>query len=80
MDSALRRGSSRNSCAASAPAVENDIAPKNPARMRHSVCHHSASYCPVAVSATAVVTMPKANSRDGPVRRIRSIVTSAPKI
>ena len=80
MASALRRGSSRNSCAASAPAVAKDIAPKNPASTRHSVCHHSAGSCPVAVSATAVVTMPKANSRAGPARRISTMVSSAPPI
>jgi len=80
MASALRRGSPRNNPAASAPAVENDIAPKIPAKIRQSVCHHSAAFNPVANSASVVVISPKANRRDGEIVLISSIVRTAPPI
>ena len=78
MASALRRASPWNRPAASAPAVENDIAPSTPAAMRQPVCHHSAAFSPVASSASAVVTTPKANRRVAGTRRISSMVSSAP--
>jgi hypothetical protein len=78
MASALRRGSPWNSPAASVPAVENDMAPSTPAAMRQNVCHPSAAFSPVASSASVVVTMPMANSRAGEMRRMSSMVSTAP--
>jgi hypothetical protein len=80
MESALRRGLSGKSCAASAPTVEKDSAPNTPARMRQSDRHQSAGSQAVASRASAVVTSPKANRRDGLMREISTMVSTAPAI
>ena len=78
MASALRRALSAKSRAVSTPAVEKDIAPKNPAAMRQKLCHSMPVPQPVASSDSAVVSSPKLNSRVTGIRPISTMVTTAP--
>ena len=75
---ALRRASPGNNPAASVPAVVNVAAPTRPAAKRQKVCQTNPACNPVASSASAVAAMPKANRRAGEMRRISSMVSTAP--
>ena len=62
IERALRLGLSLNKPDTSAPAVENEIAPKIPAKNRRRYCIAISANKPVKVKTADVVSNPKANS------------------
>ena len=80
MARALLRGSFGNRPAAKTPAVEKDMAPKKPTKVRQRVCHQRSEINPVASSARVVVINPKENRDVAEYCLIISIVNTAPAI
>ncbi len=80
IESALRLAFCLNKPEASAPAVENEIAPNNPAKKRNKYCISIVVKRPVNVKTTDVVVNPKANSFWEDIFRTMIIVRIAPRI